>query len=186
MLQVRVRAHRRAQRCEAKPYPPSWTAERYVRDLSTKDKNRLQALIREVEGGRRSGFTYTGRLKYDIDDKAAMEHVYDKLGPRVMFAIARTNRRAEDLDLDDATIGKASGIALWRDSNGVVYADDVRHHFDISDETALEIARRQGQFIILKVDGRTRSFAFLEGPCFTVKIDGQGADRTFEPRPEKC
>jgi hypothetical protein len=55
---------------------------------------------------------------------------------------------------------------------------------DIDDEDALRIAREHNQFVILKVDGRTRSFVFLEAPNYDVVIRGQGHDRTFEPRPE--
>jgi len=190
MLEVRVRAHRRAQLVHRRAHP---VTDRQLltyptRDFSRTDRDRIEQLIEEVRTGKRAGYTMTSIFSFDIDDPKSMDRTYDRLGPRVMFAIAETNRRAEDLNLAPITgssaIGPRNGIALWRDDKGVVYADDVRLHFDIDDSDALFLAREKNQFVILKVDGRTRSFAFLEGPNWDVKIEGEGANRTFEPRPE--
>jgi hypothetical protein len=158
--------------------------DHFTRDLSRTDQQRISHLIGEVHRGERAGYTYTGNFKFDIDDPRSMAHTYDKLGPHVMFAIAETNRPMEDFYISNSTISKLTGVAMWRDDKGRVYVDDVRLHVDIDDEEALRIARQYDQFIILKVDGRTRSFAFLEGPGYDVKIGGQGHERTFEPRPE--
>lgn len=178
-LEVRVSPHQR--RLPARRAPQTWG---YARDLSKTDRTRIARLIGEVHRGERAGYTYTGGHKFDIDDPRSMNRTYDKLGHDAMFAIASTNRRMEDFSYGDAVIGADTGVALWRDSNGVVYVDDVRLYFGIDDGEALRIAREQDQFVILKVDGRTRSFAFLEGPRYDVTIRGEGKDRTFEPRPE--
>jgi hypothetical protein len=140
----------------------------------------LNVLLSEVENGKRAGYTFTGLFRFDIDNQAEMDRVYDKLGHRAMFAIATTNRPASEFYMDHAVIGQVSGIALWRDDRGIVYADDVTLHLDIDDEEALRIARAQEQAVILKVDGRTRSFAFMEAPGWDVIIREEGKKRTFE------
>jgi hypothetical protein len=183
MSPVRVNAYLR--RRQPRPYPTSWTVSRFGRGMSKTEREKFVRILGEIRSGKRAGYTFTGLFKFDIDDRRSMEHVYDKLGPRTMFAIAETNRPASEFDAaQDADIGRVHGIGLWRSFDGTVFADDVRLFFDIDDEEALRLARERNQFNILKVDGRTRMWAFLEAPRYDVEIRGEGAKRTFEPRPE--
>jgi len=152
--------------------------------LSPHDRDNIRRLQQQVRDGQRAGYTYTSHFQYDIDNQAQMEHTYDALGHRVMFVIASTNRPAKHFDPSESVVGPSRGVSLWRDANGVVYMDDIQLYFDIDDETALRIAREKDQFMIHKVDGRTRSHAFLEAPGYDVEIRGEGTDRTFSPKTE--
>jgi len=144
-------------------------------------------VIDDVVSGRRSGFTWTGGYKFDIDDPVLMDALYGKLHGRTIYAVARTNRTLGEWESRGSPkdIGHNFGIALWRASDGTVYADDgyVENAVGTAedDQHALEIARKYNQFVILKVDGRYRKWSFLEGPGYDVVIRGQGADRSFEP-----
>jgi len=97
-----------------------------------------------------------------------MKRIYDKLLGRTMYVVATTNRKLDDLREARWHIGPSEGIGLWRDETGTVYADDiVLLLFEPGVEGrnfALKHAEKYGQRYVLKVDGRARSFEFLEAP----------------------
>ena len=142
----------------------------------------LASLIESVTDGRRSGYTYTGGWKFDIDDPADMERIYDKLGTRVLYAIATTNlplaervRRPE--------FGETEGVSLWRRSDGTVFMDDIFLLFGpkVSEEFVLSRAKSYNQQVILKVDGLSQTWEFVNVPGWDVKVHEVGGVRTFEP-----
>ncbi len=156
-----VLVHRYRQR-RSTPISESRLKAWPVRDLSRTDHEKIGVLIDEIRGGERSGYTYTSIFRFDIDDPKTLHRTYDRLGDRVMYVIAKTNRRLDDLRLSDVVLGPRYGLGFWRSDDGTVYADDIKLFFDIGDEAALAQARENRQYSILKVDGRSRSFEFLE------------------------
>ncbi len=125
-----------------------------------------------VAAGLRDGYTWTSRWKFDVDDAMSMRAVYNKLGDRTMYVVATTNRTLSEFDQDFTEKGIApkidadQGIGLWRRGDGTVMVDDIVLFFGPSaDESwALSFARRHGQESILAIDGRMRTFKFLEVP----------------------
>lgn len=193
MLSVHVRPHARRHLQRRLPAHPSKRVSPKARTREqayTRSRPSLEKIINDVRQGRRAGYTYTGGWFFDIDDPKSMDAVYDRLGEHAFWVIGRTTRTLAEFERSgkQADIGYNFGVSTWKDASGTIYLDDIaifddRDGFD--DERALVNARDYNQFVILKVDGRTRSFAFLEGPGYDVAIHGQGAERTFEPRPEK-
>lgn len=174
---VFVNRYRRAQQVTERQL-----REHYARDLSAHDKDRVRRLIDEVRDGRRAGYTYTGMFRFDVDRKPEMEHLYDRIGGRVVYAIGENQRPAALYDPDEDVISKTAGVAIWRDADGTVYADDVALHFDIPEDEALRIAKHYKQFSILKVDGKARTWSFINVPGCVVEIVGEGKDRSFDAR----
>jgi len=133
----------------------------------------LGAAINDVVAGRRSGYTFTGNWRFDVNDPVTMKRVYDQLGPRQMFVIASTNRTLEEYTVElmmrnlkrpgaeiRAAIGD-DGIGIWRADDGTIYVDEVHVWVGLSRSEAIVIGRNKHQKYILRVDGRTRSFEFI-------------------------
>src|SRR3990167_369476 len=135
---------------------------------STVRRGTLWAIIDDVVAGRRSGYTWTRDWRFDVNEPASMERTYDKLLGITMYVVAITNRKLDDLWETRWHISSSEGVGLWRDETGMVYADDiVLLLFEPGVEGrnfALKHAKRHGQRYVLKVDGRARSFEFLEVP----------------------
>ncbi len=134
----------------------------------------LGAIIDDVIAGRRAGYTWTIRWKFDIDDSVSMEKVYNQLGDRTMYVVATTHRTLEEWEGPEqfsVRIGGNEGVGLWRDPHtGEIYIDNVILFFGpkVSEQWALNYAASHGQQSILKVDGSTRSFDFLGVPKWTT------------------
>ena len=135
----------------------------YSRDLSRTDRERIDRILDDIMMSHKTGYTYTGGFRFDVNDPKSMARFYEKLGgDRQAFVIATTNRRLVDFDIIDAVIGFDTGIGFWVDDDSVVYADDVRLFFDISNDEALRLGREYGQRYILKLDGKTRTHEFIK------------------------
>lgn len=131
----------------------------------------LHAVIESVKTGRRTGFTYTGRWKFDIADPGSMERVYDALGDRTMYVVGVTNRTLEEWEFmreagdPSPPITANEGVGVWRDPDtDRIFVDDIVLFFGpkVSEFWALNFAKNKRQKFVLKVDGPTRSFEFLE------------------------
>ena len=125
--------------------------------------------INDVVEGRRGGYTWTRGWKFDVNDQKSMDRTYEKLGYRTMYVVAMTNRTLAEFTLNlmariSPRIAENEGIGLWRDEKGDVYVDDIYLFFGpkVSINWALAYARSKGQRSILKIDGRTRSYEFLD------------------------
>ena len=182
MREVFVRAHNRRH---TQPVSDRALQVAPWHELSANDKMRIENAIIEIRSGKRSGYTYTSFFKFDVDDPKTMGRTYDKLGPRVMYVIASTNREYEQLDLDDVVIGPTRGLGFWRSDDGALYADDIRLWFNIDEVQAMEIAREARQQSFLKVDGRTRSYSFVDVRTPEGFLDMREQNRRYFERVEK-
>jgi hypothetical protein len=125
----------------------------------------LVAVASKVLEGKLGGYTYTGQWKFNLSDKKSMDALYKKLGDRIMYVIATTNRiitSPDDLEVN-YFIGPNWGVGLWRDpETGKVFADEIMVHLSIGDIRARDIGKAYKQKSILKIDGFKRTYEFLD------------------------
>ena len=162
MREVHVRPYIREKRHQIKE----------VRRRPPSSPGSLGAIIDDVVAGRRSGYTWTRNFKFDIADAASMGRVYDRLGDRTMYVVGTTNRPLEEwvfaIEAGDKVpmpISSSQGVGVWRDPDTEqVYVDNIVLFFGpkVSENWALNYAMNRRQQSILKVDGPSRSFEFLE------------------------
>ena len=128
----------------------------------------MESVLDDVKAGLRNGYTWTLKWKFDLDDPADMELVYKSLGDRAMYVVATTHRTLKEWEGPkdfSVLIGANEGVGMWRDPDtGRVYVDNVVLFFGpkVSESWALGYAKRHGQKSIVKIDGPTRSYKFLD------------------------
>lgn len=161
MVNVRRHVRRRPSQIALRRRPPS-------------SPGSFGAAIDDVVAGRRSGYTWTGGYKFDVDDARTMDALYDHLRRRnvdTLYVLARTNRtlaeweaRVVNRDPSVTSIGRNFGLGIWRDDDGTIYVDDISVLVfkGERDDDALRFARLHNQKSILKVDASKRSFVFLQ------------------------
>jgi len=130
----------------------------------------LAEAVDDVVAGRRTGYTWTRKYRFDVFDSASMARLYDQIGPSIMYVIARTNQtldrweaRLRARDPNAATIADNVGIGIWRDADGTIYADEISvlRFGEQHDADAIRFARIHGQRYIVKVNGAERTYDFL-------------------------
>lgn len=178
--EVRVRDHtRRYPAHRARPESARGRGQREARERFSFPQT-FDEVVDSVVSGRRSGYTWTENWKFDVGDLASMSEVYSRLGGRTIYVIASTNRTLEDYQneilLRDirrpgsmvrATLGN-QGVGVWRDDDGTIYVDEIYvyeegpGHWEVaSKDDAIRKGREHNQKSILRVDGATRSFEFI-------------------------
>ena len=178
-MPVWVRSHQRRQ-----------SRIRFVPPRRRPSEGGLSSAIDEVVTGRRAGYTWTRDFKFDIDDPVMMKEVYKNLHGQTLYAVAVTNRTLAERGASpegplgfSPRISRSEGISLWRRADGTVFMDNIVLFFGpaVSEYFALNWAKRYNQQVILKVDGLTKTWEFLDVPGWKVAVKGKGAERVFEP-----
>ena len=127
----------------------------------------LESVLDDVKAGTRNGYTWTLNWKFDLDDPADMELVYNALGHRAMYVLATTNRTLEQWEGPEAfnvLIGASEGVGIWRNDAGQVYVDNIVLLIGPKRmaEGVTELAKSYSQKYFVEIDGRARKFKLVE------------------------
>jgi len=123
-------------------------------------QERIDFVIGQIQRGESGGRTITKELDFDIENPADRELLFEKIGERIIYIVAKTNSTEIPFNYK---FDKVNGLGFWKDGN-TIYIDEIMvlDLPGLPENTVRIIAKHYQQKCYLKIDGARKTYEFIQ------------------------